>query len=293
MNARSLLAAVVLLVYGNGASFADETTVVDVVIVAGQSNAVGYDARPSELPVDDSDKDVLFWWKCGDPPPDDHDSSSNEWTHLQPQPLGNPIKPRADRQYGNFAQADGGFGPEIGFARQWRKTGSRRLAIIKTAFSGTGIGRDWDPHSDGDSGACFRSMLEEIQKATAAAKARKLVLRPTAILWVQGESDANATDAPLYQQRLSDMLSELRRRLNAPELKALVAVNTRFSDGANQFLPAIVRAQRDHAATDPLCVYVDTASATVANSVHYDAKGTLLVGRLFAEALTVLELRRD
>lgn len=259
----------------------------DLVIVAGQSNAVGFDARPSELKKNPTDAKVLFWWKCGDPPPDEHDSnSSNAWTHLQPQPLGDPIKPRRGRQYGNYAQAAGGFGPEVGFARTWQPSHKHGLAIIKTAFSGTGIGRDWDPDSHTESGACFRAMMEEIQKATAAAKANNIMLRPRAFLWVQGESDANAKDAVLYEKRLGRMLKVLREQLDAPELPTRIAVNTKFGNGKNAFMPAIVKAQQDYAATDPYTVYVDTSAAPIANAAHYDTQGTLLVGQLFAESLS-------
>lgn len=41
--------------------------------------------------------------------------------------------------------------------------------------------------------------------------------------------------------------------------------------------------------TDDRCAYVDTAEATIANNAHYDTKGTLYVGRLFAETLSGLE----
>ena len=44
---------------------------VDLLIVAGQSNAVGYDAKPSELPKNEADREIRFWWRCGDPPPDE------------------------------------------------------------------------------------------------------------------------------------------------------------------------------------------------------------------------------
>lgn len=42
----------------------------DLLPIAGQSNAVGYDAKPSELPADDADKQVMFWFRAGDAPPE-------------------------------------------------------------------------------------------------------------------------------------------------------------------------------------------------------------------------------
>lgn len=64
---------VCLLLTPRGALHAAEQR--DLVLVAGQSNAVGFDAYANELPADPADKDVLFWWRCGDPPPDEHDST--------------------------------------------------------------------------------------------------------------------------------------------------------------------------------------------------------------------------
>jgi hypothetical protein len=84
-----LLLAISVVVFPVGLA-AEETR--DLVLVAGQSNAVGFDAYASDLPEDPADKEVMFWWRCGDPPPDDHDSSGGRsWHFLQPQPLGDPI----------------------------------------------------------------------------------------------------------------------------------------------------------------------------------------------------------
>ena len=160
----------------------------DLILVAGQSNAVGYDAYPEKLPADAADKDVLFWWRCGDPPPDKFDSTSGgKWTHLQPQPRGMPM-PRdgsepgektqgTRRQYGNFAKPSGGFGPEIGLARALRTAEARPLAIVKAAFSGTGMRTDWDPSDPGDAGACYRALVSEAKAAVTAAREQGITMR--------------------------------------------------------------------------------------------------------------------
>lgn len=267
-----------------------EDKAVDLILVAGQSNAVGFDAKPSELSSSPIDQEVLFWWRCGDPPPDDHDSvSMSRWTHLQPQSLGSPKKPKGGRQYGNFAQAEGGFGPEIGLARTLRQNSEQRLAIVKAAFSGTGMRTDWNPEDTGDGGACYRSLVAETKAAIAAAESDGIKLRIRALAWVQGESDANARDAENYTQALTKMLKSLRHDLAAPELIAMLAVNTRFGGGNNAYMPKIIESQQAVAAADKLCVYVDTSAASIANNVHYDAAGTLEVGRMFAEALRAIE----
>lgn len=282
--------AVLFVVLTIGVDWLAAAEPIDLILVAGQSNAVGYDAKPSALPLDPHDKEILFWWKCGDPPPDEHDSTSGgKWTHLQAQPLGNPKLPKQGRQYGNFAQKEGGFGPEIGLGRTLRAKQDRRLAIVKAAFSGTGMRTDWNHADPGDAGACYRALVSETKAAITAAKEEGLTLRLRALAWVQGESDANSNDANNYEKALSEMIGALRKDLDAPELIALLAVNTQFGGGKNQFMPKIVDAQKSVGSKLPRCAYVDTASATIANGAHFDSAGTLDVGKRFAETLIQLE----
>lgn len=271
-----------------------DPTTVDLYLVAGQSNAVGFDANPAQLPIDPVDKEILFWWRCGDPPPDAYDSTSRgEWTFLQSQPRGMPMVPKEARQFGNFSNQEGGFGPEIGFARELYAREGRRIAVIKVAFSGTGMRDDWNPASSGDGGSCFRALVTETKSAMAAAKATGIALRIRALVWVQGESDANARDAANYEMAFSAMLSSLRRDLEAPDLLALLGFNTQFGDGKVPFIAKVIEAQRAIAAKDPRCRYVDTAGITLANIYHFDAEGTLEVGRRYARALLQLESQRS
>lgn len=272
-------------------SFAAETR--DLILVAGQSNAVGFDATPAQLPADAADKDVLFWWRCGDPPPDAHDSTGQGWTTLQAQPVANPM-PKVNgvpRQYGNFSHAEGGFGPEVGVARTLRAREKKPLAMLKAAFSGTGMRTDWNPDDAGSGGACYRALLAETKNGIATAAEKGIELRIRALVWVQGESDANAKDAPEYAKNLGAMIARLRTDLNAPKMIALVGVNTNFGNGKNAFMPKIVEEQKALATKLVRCAYVDTSGVTHANGAHFDTAGTLEVGKRFAEALLKLESR--
>ena len=265
----------------------------DLILVAGQSNAVGFDAKPEDLPPDESDQEVLFWWRSGDPPPDEHDSTSGGvWTHLKPQHLGNPIKPRKNRQYGNFAQPSGGFGPEVGLARSLKRTGAKNLAIVKAAFSGTGIRRDWNPESAGPDGACYRSLVEEYRKAAHAAGQQGIRFRIRALVWVQGESDSGAGEVGHYEDALVGLVNTLRKDLSAPDMVALLGVNTRFLEGQrDKEMARIVASQKTAAKRIGRSAYVDTSACSIANRVHFDAAGTLRMGELFAEALRKAENR--
>ena len=58
----------------------------DLILVAGQSNAVGADAYAEELPADPKDAATMFWWRVGDPPPDEYDgTSARQWSQPAPR----------------------------------------------------------------------------------------------------------------------------------------------------------------------------------------------------------------
>ena len=263
----------------------------DLILVAGQSNAVGFDATPKELPDDNNDKQIMFWWRCGDPPPDEFDSVSRGWTTLQPQPRPEPMAKDkgVPRQYGNFSHTEGGFGPEIGFARTLLAKEKKPFAIVKAAFSGTGMTTDWDHNDAGPRGACYRALVEETRNAIAKAAEKGIDLKIRALVWVQGESDANAKNAPEYEKNLGEMIKALRLELKAPEMIALVGVNTNFGNGKNTFMPVIVEQQKSLAAHLARCAYVDTSGVTYANGAHFDTKSTIEIGGRFAEALIKVE----
>jgi hypothetical protein len=239
----------------------------------------------------------MFWWRVGEPPPDEFDgTSARQWTTLQFQPrtpaMSGDAAKKTGRQYGNFnKKTKGGFGPEIGMVRTLATKETRPLAVIKTAFSGTSVAADWNVGLPGKADACYRAMIDETKAAIAAAKSKDITLRPRAFVWVQGESDANAKDAPAYVANLSAMLKSLRNELDAPDLILLLGVNTRFGNGKNVFMPKVVEAQKEVAATVPRTRYVDTAGAETLppSHTHFTAAGTLEIGRRFAEALLSFE----
>ncbi|MEM6468741.1 MAG: sialate O-acetylesterase [Planctomycetota bacterium] len=268
----------------------------DVFLFAGQSNMVGADANAALLPTDKGDANIWFWFSVGDPPPDKYDSTSNQsWTTLRPQPKGNPAPYNSrQRQWGNF-HTKAGFGPEIGFARSYldnemataakprSENGRPPFAILKVAYSGTSVENDWDPRqSDGDN-SCYAALIREYRHTERSARVKGFQLRPAAFFWIQGESDAGPARVELYQNRLHQMLLCLREDLSNTRLPCFLGVNTKFGKGRVAGMESIV-AQQKALARLPQINYVDTTNATTANPQHFDTEGTLLVGRLLAEA---------
>lgn len=291
-----VFATVCALTFSPFAKAQESTKQLDLLIVAGQSNATGFDTDPDKLGVDELDALIRFRFRVGDPPPDEHDSSSSrtKWTTLGSQPLGKPGPNSEPRQYGNFANPKGGFGPEVAFARKIKRrdkqTGrATELAVVKAAFSGTSVADDWDPAGEGKRGACYRALVEEIREAKSLAEAEGLTVNFRGLAWVQGESDANANDAPKYAERLKAMFRSLRRDIQAERLPVLVSVNVHFHEEKNKFMPEIIAAQKRVGHEFPICRYVDTRGAAIANDVHFNSEGTNEVGKRFASALLAIE----
>jgi len=132
-----------------------------------------------ELPPDAADRDVMFWWRVGDPPPDDYDvTSGGKWTHLQSQPKGTPLetttaeaKAKSPRQYGNFKKTEGGFGPEIGLARELRAREGRPSAI-ESSLQRHGVDAGIGIRTMRARRARYRALVTETKAAMAAARAQ-------------------------------------------------------------------------------------------------------------------------
>lgn len=209
------------------------------------------------------------------------------------QPVGNPRLPRhpeGERQFGNFADPAGGFGPEIGLARHLARSaapGAPRLGIVKVAYGATNLRVDWRPGTPG--GACYRALREETQAAIQAAREAGHAPRLRGLVWIQGEAEATRLDARACRKRLEALIAAIRRDLDCPRLPVLLGFNTRCFLGANPSIADVVAAQKAVAREDPFCVYVDTSAASLANEYHWDGPGSLDVGTWFAEALLQAE----
>jgi len=254
----------------------------DLFILAGQSNGVGYDAAPNQLPSDEADRKIPFFYDCGDPPFDSHDSSSsNRWTVLGPQPLGRPMKVDYPmRQYGNFSHPAGGFGPEMSFARRLSREPGIKPAIFKFAYSGTGFSNpnDWNPGQP-----LYRDFISRYQSARQQLEqggTNRVTLR--ALLWIQGETDCGYGTAA-YERWFEGFITQVRADFHCPELPVFAGFNTNFAGATAE----IVQAQQRVAAKDSNVFYVETGGAKLTGpppTAHFNAAGTLEVGERFARA---------
>lgn len=96
------------------------------------------------------------------------------------------------------------------------------IGLIPAACGGSPI-RTWEPGG-------FWEQTKSHPWDDAIARAKHAMQNGTlkAILWHQGESDATANDAAIYEQKLESLIARFRAELNAPNLPFIIGQLGRF-----------------------------------------------------------------
>lgn len=235
----------------------------DLVVLAGQSNALGYGLTAADLPADlveaTARSDVLIW-------------QGDRFAPLTPGTnTGSPRQPRT-------------WGPEVGFARAWREAHpGRRLYLVKHARGSTPLapaaGPDWSPAS----GELFAEATAKVEAAKAALVAQGLTPRLTGVLWLQGEADAgDPATAQAYSGNLTGLIRAMRLDLSAPQAVVVVAKIPDWGGSARE----VRAAQAAVDAADTLTVSVDAQGLPMqGDGLHIAAGGQLRLGEAMAVAL--------
>lgn len=237
-----------------------------VLILSGQSNMAGY-GKAAELSAE---------WRT--PPPN---VTLIHWGRTQ-------------------ALAKGSIGPEVTLAHTLaRAMPGRQIVLFKAAHGGTSQ-LAWQPELD--QARIDRLKLSHDQRvghayAQLIAAWKKAFpdggVKPAALLWMQGESDARVPElAKDYEQHLTNLIASLRRDLDAPQMKAVIAeINPAKVTPVSPFpfVDEVRATQRAFPAKDPLTLCISTDGLTKAkDQVHYDTAGQQGLGLRFAEALQKL-----
>lgn len=246
-------------------------TRVRIVLQAGQSNADGRAAvtdlptSPVNLqsPQDDID---LFYRVAG---------GSAAMTTLRPG-----------------LSETSGFGPEIALGRRladlWAGEAGTRVAIVKYANGGTNLAVQWKGGGDattvgdGPEYVTFQQTVSQGLAALAAAyPAASLELQ--GMVWLQGESDAVASYASLYQANLAAFIADVRATYGAK----LPFVIARLSSGQTaltaSYLNQVRTAQDAVAAADPRTGLIATDDLGLnGDNLHFNASAQQAIGARFA-----------
>jgi len=227
-----------------------------VALVAGQSNAVGWDTTAAEVP-----ENLL--------------SAPGQyvWTGSAFAPLQNGVN--------NGALSSNGekWGPEAEFGRQWRRARpSTSLWIIKHATGGSALADAWA------SGGADRVIFDaEVAQGLASLNGLGLTPNVVALLWMQGESDSqDITQANAYEANLTAWLSHVRTVSDAPLMAALIGRIANQS--AWTYRTTVRAAQSAVVAADSRSALIDT-DGYGNDGVHYDIAGNIALGADMHSAL--------
>jgi hypothetical protein len=269
---------------------------VRVLVVAGQSNAQGYNHvrqyRGGREPFPESLREqprVLFW------PGQDVPLGTNDlWTALR-------------------VGGSGAFGPEISLAADLgRAQPAVTIAIVKYAVGGTGIarsadytdyipalagyndkGRNWHPPEPGrEAGLLYRGLIANVRAALGALERSGRRGELAGMVWMQGEHEAGISRrmAEDYERLLTGFMASVRTDLKAPSLPmAIGQVNSHtwvYGDIAR-------RAQVEVCRKDRRARLVETVDLprVEGDAAHFTADGMLTLGERFAAALVGLGLQ--
>jgi hypothetical protein len=240
----------------------------DLIIMAGQSNMYGYQGDAAGYPEDPQKLDlrIPFWWVAPR-----ISSSEQHWTTMK-------------AQGGRFPA--GQFGPEVTFARTLLESGMNP-AIFKYSQGSTSLYAHWK--QAGEHGL-YDQMLAGLRIALAAMEKDGHKVRVRGFVWIQGESDAAASDeaANAYHDHLEKLITHLRHELNEPLLPVVLGLDEQHPGVIKR--PVVIKAQELLAVELPCVVRSSMLGLVKADSSHLTPTGLVEHGkRLAADYLTLLK----
>jgi hypothetical protein len=222
-----------------------------VFLLAGQSNMRGQGFN-SELtpPYDTAQTNVAFW----------HDGA---WVDLAP----------------GFGNTSTQFGPEVSFGYTIKQEmAPDSILLIKYAANGTALYNDWAPPS----GPQYSAFMTTARAALADLDANGIDYEISAMLWLQGESDALEGQGAAYETNLRNFIDDMRTQFNVADLPFYIA-RVRDYYGTEEQSALVRAAQVDVAESTDNVEWFDTDSYNpLINGGHYNAAGQIGIGIDFA-----------
>ena len=203
---------------------------VKVFILAGQSNMEGHGIVAAD-PKRNEGRGSLAWLVDESPRQDsfrhlrDADGAWVERDDVDIWYLGRqgPLRP-------GFGANENKIGPELGFGMVVGDAYDEPIVLVKIAWGGKAIGKEFRPPSAGGAvGAEYRMLVDESRKALASIgemfpklKGREVEL--VGLGWHQGWNDrVNQAFNDEYEANLGHLIRDLRKALDAPDLPVVIA----------------------------------------------------------------------
>lgn len=222
-------------------------------LLIGQSNAVGINnSSGNESPLTESGIDRAFMW-------------NNGWV-----PARDPMP--------HISESSEGASCARTFCRLWEADNQgKTIGIIPAAESGTSLG-----------GGAWKKYGTKYQEAINRAKQAKLLATNFGgFIWLQGESDANASFASSYTANLEQMIADMRVDLGT-SAAFLAAKIPDFSLSTYSPHAATVNAQIEAVSSTNFAFISTDSLSHNGDGSHFDVASQIIIGQRFYTAYTGL-----
>lgn len=279
---------------------------VKVFYLGGQSNMEGF-GYVKNLPDSLKKKNKDFFIYQGNPVADNDPSGGlGKWDVLQP---GHGTGFSSDGKTNSLSDR---FGVELSLAKKLQELyPNQKLAFIKYARNGSSIDSSgtagfgaWEPDFKGGKGMNqYDYFLKTVKGAMAVRDINgdgvEDVLIPSGIIWMQGESDADKTEAIANQycsnlKRLTDLMRAAFRNNDLPVVIGKISDSGDIEGGKVwKFGELVQYSQEKFAATQPNVAIVRTTNSyKYSDRYHYDNSGFIDLGKQFAIKIFQLDNKK-
>ena len=290
-----LLSPILLSGVGCNNSGNSDPKPVDVVVISGQSNAVG-------CTWSDCIQDTEKWNEYRKGYPEIQiafDSWTKDWEGSGGYYSQNTSK---NNNFVKVALGQGNsvntFGPEIGIAEAMHEKYANKLFLIKYACGASNLKDDWA----GRGTAMYNNLIEYVQLQMNNLKEMGYIPTIKAFCWMQGEGDAYdgycseyLDNLRLFVGNLRNDLKELSGDKDFPFIDASIsnAVDPNTKQLRWPKYEDVNNAKKQFADESDNNFYIDTIAAGMhtdqepfssPDGAHYDTESEVLLGHLFAEA---------
>ena len=271
----------------------DPENVAKVIILSGQSNAVGTSVNYSlqqKIGKDEYSKysagfpnvKILFYNECLNA--DYQMVFSQQSTSFVNVKAGQGVNPTM-------------FGPELGLAAYLSETyPDETFYIIKYAAGGATLHGHYNPTTEGtESNECLITLDQQIENGLQLLEDQGLTPKIVGMLWMQGESDSNlASQAYSYYELETALIAHIREKYaDYASVRGIAFIDAAISNSGmwSNYLAlnySKILVSRD----SHLNYYIDTNAHGMTtleennDYAHYDSTSMLLLGQLFGQALS-------
>lgn len=289
-----LLAPILSLGVGSCTGRNSNLKKVDVILISGQSNAVGCTHNEYISMWDENGMEKYEEYMIGY---EGIQIVYDNWTKDWPGP--NQITFGSQNKVSDFTKVKLGqgnslktFGPEIGIAERMHGKYDNKLFIIKFACGGSCLKDDWLAKNS----QMYPRLINYVKMQMENLKKKGYDATLKAFCWMQGEGDSYPGYHSVYKDNLVTFVGNVRYELQEftggkelPFIDAKINPDTsvwEYGPEVNEQKEAFAELSENNYLIDTVAegLHTDQEPEPTADKCHYDSESEVKLGHLFAEA---------